>query len=417
MTIQSITAQLDTTRAAREELYKEFHRIPELSLQEHKTSAKILGELNRIGADEINQVGTTGIVAILNNGPGPVVAVRGDIDALPMAEQSDKDYSAAGVTQVDENTGVETPVAHTCGHDVHIVSLLGAIEALNAARDSWSGTFVGVFQPAEEIAAGAQDMVNNDIAAKMPKPDVYLGQHVLGVIPGGSVGTRRGALFSQAASIKVTIYGKGSHGAMPNLGVDPIVLGAAIVTRLQTIISREIAPKETAVVTVGSFHAGTKSNIIPDSAVLQLNTRAYNAEVSASLHEAIERIVKAECEASRSPQEPEFEYFDVYPLTNNDFDVTDTVAAAFDQHFGADSVDMDPVPASEDFSIIPDALGVPYTFWGLGGFADHTTAPGNHSPFFAPDIQPTLDRGAEAIIVAASPWLIKETQYDHVHHY
>ncbi|AJK69808.1 amidohydrolase [Corynebacterium marinum] len=408
MTIQNIVSHLDTTRSAREELYKEFHRIPELSLQEHKTSAKIRGELDRIGVDELNPVGRTGLVAILRNGDGPVVAMRADIDGLPMAEQSGKDYSAEGVTQVDENTGVETPVAHTCGHDVHIMSLLGALEALAAARGEWSGTFVGVFQPAEEIAAGAQDMVDNDIAAKMPTPDVYLGQHVLGMVPGGAVGTRRGPLFSQAASIKITIYGKGSHGAMPNLGVDPIVLGASIVTRLQTIISREVAPKETAVVTVGSFHAGTKSNIIPDSAILLLNTRAYNAEVSASLHEAIERIVKAECEASRSPREPEFEYFDVYPLTNNDDDVTDTVAAAFDDFFGENSVEMGPVPASEDFSVIPDSLGVPYTFWGLGGFADTATAPGNHSPFFAPDIQPTLDRGAEAIIVAASPWLLKE---------
>jgi len=172
MTIQNIVSHLDTTRSAREELYKEFHRIPELSLQEHKTSAKIRGELDRIGVDELNPVGRTGLVAILRNGDGPVVAMRADIDGLPMAEQSGKDYSAEGVTQVDENTGVETPVAHTCGHDVHIMSLLGALEALAAARGEWSGTFVGVFQPAEEIAAGAQDMVDNDIAAKMPTPDV-----------------------------------------------------------------------------------------------------------------------------------------------------------------------------------------------------------------------------------------------------
>ncbi|RSZ65167.1 amidohydrolase [Corynebacterium hylobatis] len=408
MTIHKIVSHLDTTRSAREELYKVFHRMPELSLQEFRTAEKIREELERIGVNEVNQVGRTGLTAVLRNGDGPVVAMRADIDGLPMAELSGKEYSAEGVTQVDENTGVETPVAHSCGHDVHIISLLGALEALNATRDSWSGTFVGVFQPAEETAAGARDMVDNGIATKMPIPDVYLGQHVLGVIPGGSVGTRRGALFSQAASIRITIYGKGSHGAMPNLGVDPTVLGAAIITRLQTIVSREIAPKEIAVVTVGSFHSGTKSNIIPDSATMLLNTRAYNAEVSASLHEAIERIVRAECEAARSPQEPDFEYFDVYPLTLNDDDVTDTVAAAFDGYFGDDSVEMDLVPASEDFSVIPDALGVPYTFWGLGGFADHTSAPGNHSPFFAPDIQPTLDRGAEAIIVAASPWLMKE---------
>ena len=407
MSIGAVVDKLDATRSQREELYKKFHQMPELSLQEHRTAAAIRADLERIGVDEITAVGRTGLVATLRNGEGPVVAMRADIDGLPMAEESDKDYAARGVTVVDENTGQETPVAHSCGHDVHIMSLLGALEALTLSRDAWSGTFVGVFQPAEEIAAGARDMVDNDIASAMPTPDVYLGQHVLGVIPGGAVGTRRGPLFSQATSIRITIYGKGSHGAMPNLGVDPIVLGAAIVTRLQTLVSREVAPKETAVVTVGSFQAGTKSNIIPDSAVLLLNTRAYNAEVSRALSDGIERIVRAECAAARSPQEPTFEYFDVYPLTTNDDDVTDKVAAAFDAYFGEDSVEMDVVPASEDFSVIPDALGVPYTFWGLGGFAQQP-APGNHSPQFAPDLQPTLDRGAEAIIVAASPWLIKE---------
>jgi len=220
------------------------------------------------------------------------------------------------------------------------------------------------------------------------------------------VGIRSGPLFSAAASIEITLYGKGSHGSMPNLGVDPIVLGAAIVTRLQTIVAREVAPKETAVVTVGSFHAGTKSNIIPDSAVLQLNTRAFDKAVEAHLHEAIERIVRAECEAARCPKPPEFRYYDQYPLTSNHDEPTARVRAAFDAYFGEDSVDMAPVPASEDFSVIPDAFGCPYTYWGLGGFKDWKNAPGNHSPFFAPDIQPTLDRGTEAIVVAASPWLI-----------
>ena len=193
---------------------------------------------------------------------------------------------------------------------------------------------------------------------------------------------------------------------MPNLGVDPVVLAAAIVTRVQTIVSREVAPTETAVVTVGSLHAGTKSNIIPDSAVLQVNTRAYSAQVGDHLHEAIERLVRAECQAARSPREPEFHYYDIYPLTQNHEQPTAMVRAAFDQYFGDGSTDLDPVPASEDFSVIPDAFGVPYTYWGLGGFADQANAPGNHSPFFAPDIQPTLDRGTEAIVVAASPWLV-----------
>lgn len=408
MSIQQIVSDLPETRAAREELYKHFHRSPELSLQEYETAAKIRSELEA-GGIEVITIGETGLVGVINNGEGPVVAMRGDIDALPMAEQSGKDYAATGVTQVDRNTGEETPVAHTCGHDVHISALLGAAQALQAHRDAWSGTFLAVFQPGEENAAGARDMVANGIVDKLPTPDVYLGQHVLGTLPGGAVGTRAGAMLSAAASIEITLHGKGSHGSMPELGVDPIVLGAAIVTRLQSIVSREIAARETAVVTVGSFHAGTKSNIIPETAVLQLNTRAYDSSVAEHLHEAIERIVRKECEAARSPREPEFRYYDQYPLTENHVEPTARVRAAFDNYFGENSLDLDPVPASEDFSVIPDAFGSPYTYWGLGGFAEHTTAPGNHSPFFAPDLQPTLDRGVEAIIVAASPWLIKES--------
>lgn len=406
MSIQTILSDLDSSRETLEELYRHFHRNPELSLQEYRTADRIEEELRGRGIEDVQRIGKTGLVVTLHNGDGPVVAMRGDIDALPMAERSGVEYAAEGVTQVDETTGKDTPVAHTCGHDMHIVCLLGATWALHANRDAWSGTFIAVFQPGEENAAGAKAMVADGIVDKVQKPDVYLGQHVLGSLPGGAVGIRSGPLFSAAASIEITLYGKGSHGSMPNLGVDPIVLGAAIVSRLQTIVSREVAPKETAVVTVGSFHAGTKSNIIPDSAVLQLNTRAFNRDVEKHLHEAIERIVRAECEAARSPKEPEFRYYDQYPLTSNHEAPTEKVRAAFDAYFGDDSVDMAPVPASEDFSVIPDAFGCPYTYWGLGGFKDWENAPGNHSPFFAPDIQPTLDRGVEAIVVAASPWLV-----------
>ncbi len=405
MSIKTILSDLDSSRDALEALYKHFHRHPELSLQEYATADRIEQELRGRGIDEVLRIGKTGLVAILRNGDGPVVAMRGDIDALPMAERSGVDYAAEGVTQVDEATGKDTPVAHTCGHDMHIVCLLGATWALHAHRDAWSGTFLAVFQPGEENAAGAKAMVAAGIVDKVPKPDVYLGQHVLGSLPGGAVGIRTGPLFSAAASIEIVLHGKGSHGSMPNLGVDPIVLGAAIVSRLQTIVSREVAPRETAVVTVGSFHAGTKSNIIPDSAVLQFNTRAFDKEVEKHLHEAIERIVRAECEAARSPKPPEFRYYDQYPLTSNHEEPTLKVRAAFDAYFGEDSVEMSPVPASEDFSVIPDAFGCPYSYWGLGGFKDWKNAPGNHSPFFAPDIHPTLDRGIEAIVVAASPWL------------
>ncbi|OFT30109.1 amidohydrolase [Corynebacterium sp. HMSC08F01] len=401
--VKKILGDLMSTGTEREALYKHFHQHPELSMQEHATAERIVKELESSGI-RVTRVGETGVVAVVDNGEGPVVAMRADIDALPVKEASGKDY-ASTATQVDVKTGAEVPVAHSCGHDFHLMSLLTALQAFNAHKDQWSGTFIGVFQPAEETAEGARAMLEAGVEQAMPRPDVYLGQHVLASLPGGHVGTRRGPVLSSAFSVKVTVHGKGSHGSMPELGVDPVVLASSIVMRLQTIVSREVAAKETAVVTVGAIHAGTKSNIITDSAELLINTRAYSSEVSEHLKEAIERIVRAECVAARSPKEPEFTYYDRYPLTDNDGDATDTVREAFDAYFGDESCDLDPVPASEDFSIIPDALGVPYTYWGLGGFADMSKAVGNHNPAFAPDLQPTLDRGTEAVVVAASAWL------------
>ena len=403
--VKKILGDLPSTQSDREELYKFFHQHPELSMQEHGTADRIVQELEASGIST-TRIGETGVLATIENGDGPIVAMRADIDALPVKEVSGKDY-ASTATQVDQKTGAEVSVAHACGHDFHLMSLITALQAFNAHKDQWAGTFIGVFQPAEETAEGARAMLKANLKEVMPRPDVYLGQHVLASLPGGYVGTRPGPVLSSAFSVKVVVHGKGSHGSMPELGVDPVVLASTIVMRLQTIVSREVAAKETAVVTVGAIHAGTKSNIITDSAELLINTRAYNSAVSEHLKEAIERIVRAECVAARSPQEPEFTYYDRYPLTDNDGDATSTVREAFDAYFGDEACDLDAVPASEDFSIIPDALGVPYTYWGLGGFADLSKAVGNHNPAFAPDLQPTLDRGAEAVVVAASAWLTK----------
>ena len=361
MLLAPLTADLAATRADREELHRWFHRNPELSGQEHATSQRILTELLDAGI-AARRVGATGVLAVVGGGDGPVVAARADIDALPVTEASGKEYAATG------------PVSHACGHDVHISSLLGAARYLHRHRDRWSGTFVAVFQPAEETASGARQMLADGLAGMMPRPDVYLGQHVLATVPGGHVGT------------------------------------AAIVMRLQTIVAREIGPRETAVVTVGALHAGTKSNVIADRAELLLNIRAYDGGVEKHLRSAIERIVRAECAASASPHEPEFEWYDAYPLTSNDAAATARVRAVFDGWFGERATDMEPVSASEDFSVIPDALGVPYCYWGLGGFADQEAAPANHHPAFAPDLQPTLDTGLAAIVVAASAWLDADTR-------
>lgn len=340
--------------------------------------------------------------------------MRADMDALPIREQTGLDYaSTAHRTDADGN---EVPVAHACGHDVHVAGLMGAARLLAAGKDSWHGTFIALFQPAEEAGTGAQEMVDAGLAKLIPKPDAALAQHVL-TYPAGMVGTHAGPFLSTAASMRITVHGRGSHGSMPQRSIDPVVLAAMTVVRLQAIVSREVAPGEFAVITVGRVAAGTKSNIIPDHAVIELNIRAYDDGTRTQLINAIQRVVRGECAASGSPKEPEFEVYDEYPLTSNDPDVTARVAAAFQAHFGDKAFDVPRQSASEDFGIIPDALGVPYTYWALGGTdpdewhaADRkgslaTDIPANHSPKFAPVIEPTLATGTAAIVVAALAWL------------
>lgn len=403
--VQKILSDLDETQREREKQYKYFHQHPELSMKEDHTAQTIIDILSKAGI-ETKRVGKTGVVAEIKNGEGPVVAMRADIDALPIKENSGKDYTST-VSKQDEN-GKMVGVSHACGHDFHISSLLGALKAFNEHKDAWRGTYIGVFQPGEETAQGAKDLVENGIMSMIAKPDVYLGQHVLGTIPAGTVGIRSGAFLTTAASIRVHIFGKGSHGSMPELSVDPVVVASSIVLKLQTIVSRELAAKDYAIVTVGALNAGSKSNIIPDDAELLINTRTYSEDTQKFVHNAIERIVRGECELARCPKEPEFTYYDRYPLTNNDQNASLRVRKAFDEYFGEDSVDISRASASEDFSIVANAFKTPYAYWGLGGFADMQNAPGNHNPAFAPDLQPTLNRGLEAAVVAACAWLTSE---------
>jgi hippurate hydrolase len=253
----------------------------------------------------------------------------------------------------------------------------------------------------------------------VPKPDVALAQHVL-AYPAGTVGTLAGPFLSTAASMRVTVHGRGAHGSMPQLSVDPVLLAAMIVVRLQEIVAREVTPGDFAVLTVGRIAAGTKSNIIPDHAVIEINFRAYDEGTRAQLIEATKRVVKGECAASGSPKDPEFALFDEYPLTSNDAAVTARVAAAFQAHFGDRAIEAPRQSASEDFSEIPRALGSPYTYWALGGVDEQkwhaaesagtlaTDVPANHSPKFAPVIEPTLSTGTAAIVVAALAWLASD---------
>ena len=410
----AVLSDLDRTRGWQESFYQDVHQHPELSHQEHRTGGAVAQRLRDTGYDVTERVGGTGVVGILRNGAGPSVLLRADMDALPVKERTRLPY-ASTVTTTDQS-GVEVPVMHACGHDVHVTCLLGAAALLAAHQDQWTGTLVALFQPAEELGDGARGMVDDSLAQLVGPLDVAFAQHVLPA-PSGTVGTRSGAVLSAADSLRVTVHGRGSHGSMPQSSVDPIVLAAMIVVRLQTVVSREVAPTEPAVVTVGSIHAGSKSNVIDDHALLELNVRTYDEQTRSAVLTAIRRIVTAECQASGSPKEPEFELFDRFPATVNDAATTQRVRAAFVNHFGEDAQELDLQSASEDFSDIPNALGVPYTYWGIGGVDPETyraalaagrvaqDIPVNHSPFFAPVLQPTIDTGTQALVVAALAWL------------
>ncbi|WP_285708244.1 amidohydrolase [Microtetraspora sp. NBRC 16547] len=410
----SVAARLGSVRGWQEDLYRDLHRHPELSHHERRTAAKIAERLGRIGCQVHQGVGGTGVVGVLRNGDGPTVLLRADMDALPVREATGLPY--ASTDTVTDPGGREIPIAHACGHDVHVTCLLGAAQLLAEGTGRWRGTVVALFQPAEETGDGARAMLDDGLAELIPAPDVALAQHVLPA-PAGHVGTHAGPVLSAADSGRVTVYGRGAHGSMPQAAVDPVVLAAMIVIRLQTIVSRETSPGETAVVTVGSVQAGTKSNIIPDHAVLEFNIRTYDERTRSAILDAVRRIVLAECQASRCPKAPEIELFDRFPLTDNDPVTTGRVAAAFGEFFGDRAGPMGRQTASEDFSDIPNALGVPYTYWGIGGIDPETyrraeatgrvaqDIPVNHSAAFAPVPQPTLDTGSQALVVAALAWL------------
>ena len=404
-TAQEITASILEQLPWQEELYKHFHRHPELGLAEHETSARICEELEDLGY-ETCLIGGTGIVGVLRNGDGPAVLARADMDALPVAEDTGLEYSST------------VPGAmHACGHDMHMATLLGAAKFLAGNQKSWSGTYLALFQPAEETAAGAKAMVADGLVERIPKPDVALAQHVMPA-EAGMIGTTAGPVLSAGDSLRITVYGRGAHGSMPHNSVDPVVMASSIVLKLQTIVSRETRPGQFAVLTVGALNAGSAANIIPDRAQLLLNIRTYDLQLRQHVIDSIERIVRGECAAAGSPKEPDFEFYDQFPLTSNDAVANDRITKAFEAHFDQGQVyQAEPATASEDFSVIPDAFGVPYAYWTVGcadpdayraAVAEGTVAskiPANHSPFFAPVIHPTLETGTRAQVVAALAYL------------
>jgi amidohydrolase len=395
-------------------LYQDVHSHPELSMQETRTAKLAADRLRGAGYEVTTGVGKTGVVGLLRNGDGPTVMLRADMDALPIQETTGLPYASKVIAT--DREGRKVPVSHMCGHDMHVTWLAGATKLLADARTTWRGTLMAVFQPAEETGEGAQAMIDDGLFKRFPKPDVILGQHAM-VGPSGTVAGRAGAITSAADSLQIRLFGRGAHGSMPQASIDPVGMAASTVMRLQTIVPREVAAAEAAVVTVGVLQAGTKKNVIPDEVIIKLNVRTFDAGVRTRVLAAIERIVNAEAAASGAPRPPEITMLDRYPLNVNNRDASKRVVDAFRVYFGADRVrETGPAPASEDFGSFGSGWHVPSVFWFVGGTDPETYAktkeanrlnelPVNHSPKFAPVLHPTLQTGVESLVVATHAWL------------
>jgi amidohydrolase len=411
---ESILKNLDRLIPDLEVLYKDVHAHPELSMQETRTGALAAEWLRKAGYEVTTGLGKTGVVGLLHNGQGPTVMLRADMDALPVEEATGLPY--ASKIKMKDGQGNMVSVGHMCGHDMHVAWLAGAAALFAQARDPWRGTLMVVFQPGEETAQGAQAMIDDNLLARFPQPVVVLGQHVM-LGAAGDIAGSAGPITSAADSLQIRLFGRGAHGSMPQASVDPVVMAAATVLRLQTVVSREVAATEAAVVTIGVLQAGTKENVIPDEAIIKLNVRTFDAGVRKRVLAAIERIVNAEAEASGAPRKPEITPLDRYPLNLNDEAASHRIAEAFRAHFSPTRVHhTGPAPASEDFGCFGTAWHVPSVFWFVGGTDPETYTkakaagtlnklPVNHSPQFAPVIHPTLETGVEALVVAALAWL------------
>ena len=390
-------------------LYQEFHAQPELSLHEEESAARVAKGLRDAGLEVTEHMGGHGVVGILKNGEGPVILVRSDLDALPVKEQTGLPYASKRI--VKDDSGREVSVMHACGHDVHMTCLIGTARVLVQLRDQWSGTLIMIGQPAEERVLGARLMLRAGLFTKFPKPDKALALHCSGDLPHGTVGITEGFALANVDSLEILVRGVGGHGSMPHLGKDPIVLASQIVLALQTIVSREIKPGDPAVVTVGSIHGGTKSNIIPDEVRLQLTLRSYKTETRAKLIESIQRIVKAQAESANMPADkmPVVTVSDdrASSLFNHPALCTE-VRAALEPLLGAENVrTREPVMGAEDFSEFGMTKEkVPLCMFWLGtqppalvaeAKAKGITLPSLHSPLFQPVPEPTIETGVKAM--------------------
>lgn len=407
-----------------EALYRHLHQYPELPFQEHKTSARLADELEALGFEVTRNVGRTGVVAMLRNGDGPTVMLRGDMDALPIEEQTGLEFASREHAHSD--SGASVPVMHACGHDLHSSCLVGAGAVLMALREQWRGTLMLICQPAEEIFGGARAMLEDGLYQRFARPDIILGQHNMPALA-GTVGHIPGRAMAAATTLGVTVHGVGGHGSTPSNTVDPVVIAAHIVTRLQTIVSREVPPDQTAVVTVGKLHAGTQGNVIPNRAELEINVRSFDNELHGKILDAIRRIVSAECLAGRSPRDPEFKVLSETITLDNDVAATEAVHAAHAAYFGEDKVFRMPrLNGSEDFPYFGNAReagfegeDIPYVYWYVGQVDPRRweELPGNgpgekmahlempHSPHYAPGRKAAFETGIATLAVGALSYL------------
>ena len=401
-------------------IYKDLHENPELPCQEQRTATVVADRLETIGFKAERGIGGYGVVGILRNGSGQNVLLRSELDALPLRENTGLPY-ASKVEQVDAD-GIKKGVMHACAHDMHMTCLLGVAALLHEARKLWSGTVIILFQPNEERLLGAKAMVDDGLFSKIPLPSVCLAQHCVPA-KSGTIAVKPGRVLGYLDSLNVRVYGRGAHGATPQLGIDPIMLAASILTRLQTIVGREMDPKEPVVIGCGTFHAGTDASIIPEYADFQVDVRTFSENTQKLAKSAVERIIQSECKASGSPTAPRIVTTVSSPAIDNDNMATSRFTRVLESYYGSESSKfievMPPDIVADDFvllSLPPGGNPIPYVYWNIGVTEPETwekanregklrDLPPTHSALYAPAIEPTLRTGIEALALSALTFL------------
>jgi hippurate hydrolase len=410
----TIDAQFDAQWSDLQGLYQDLHTHPEVAFQENRTAGILAARLKAMGFEVTEHVGKTGVVGVFKNGPGPVVMLRTELDALPMEEKTGLPYASRAQQTVD---GKVTFVDHACGHDSHMAWWIGSAKALVAMKAQWHGTLIMVGQPAEEVVSGAKAMLDDGLYTRFPKPDYAFAAHV-GSSPTGEVTVKQGATTSASDSVVITFHGQGAHGSMPDKSIDPIVMGARFVEDVQTVISRQKDPQKFGVVTIGAFHAGTVGNIIPDTAQLSLSLRSYDPVVRKQLLDGVTTTARAVAMMSNAPAPDVVRIHGTAPVLNNEA-LAARSAAMLAQALGKDALGKNRVTlvpasepgwtASEDFSEYTAAGVAQTTFFSVGGYdpaviarykAEGKPVPVNHSPFFAPDPKPSIRLGMETLTLA-----------------